>query len=66
MVRWFAEAVHNQSMAVGLKNAGNLLADWNDDGLYNTKWQSQLVKAFDFNVIESCVCLSITSPIFGR
>jgi len=39
-------------MAVGLKNAGNLLSSWEGDA---TPFQTDLVANFDFSVIESCV-----------
>lgn len=48
---WFAQEAHNQGMAVGLKNAGNLLSSWEGDA---TPFQTDLVANFDFSVIESC------------
>jgi len=42
-------------MAVGLKNAGNLLSSWEGDA---TPFQTDLVANFDFSVIESCVSRS--------
>jgi len=47
-------------MAIGLKNAGNLLADWDKTP---GKYQQILVENFDFNVIEACVSLSPASQI---
>ena len=41
---------------IDLKNAGGLLVDGNGKA---TQWQSSLVKAFDFNVIESCVSAAL-------
>lgn len=37
---------------IDLKNAGSLLVDDNGDA---TSYQSEIVEAFDFAVIESCV-----------
>lgn len=37
---------------IDLKNAGSLLADDNGDA---TSYQSEIIEAFDFAVIESCV-----------
>jgi hypothetical protein len=51
MVRWWADKAHGQGMAIGLKNAGNMLELEGEPGTY----QNQLVRLFDFNVIESCV-----------
>lgn len=44
-------------MAIGLKNAGNLLAE---DGVAGT-YQADLVSNFDFNVIEACVSSSFVT-----
>ena len=41
-------------MAIGLKNAGNLLMK---DGVAG-KYRDDLVSLFDFNVIEACVSQS--------
>jgi hypothetical protein len=51
MIRWWADKAHGQGMAIGLKNAGNLLKKDGKAGRY----QQELVSLFDFNVIESCV-----------
>lgn len=51
MVRWWSDTAHSYGMAIGLKNAGNLLVQ--DDK--PQPYQQDLVKAFDFNVIEACV-----------
>ncbi|KAL7423667.1 hypothetical protein Q5752_001249 [Cryptotrichosporon argae] len=48
---WFAETAHANGLAIALKNAGGLLVDDNGDA---TTYQSELVAAFDLNVIESC------------
>lgn len=53
MVRWWSDTAHSYGMAIGLKNAGNLLVQ--DDK--PQPYQQDLVKAFDFNVIEACVSL---------
>lgn len=37
---------------IDLKNAGSLLVDDNGDA---TSYQSEIIEAFDFAVIESCV-----------
>lgn len=51
MARWWASEAHSQGMAIGLKNAGNMLELNGKAG----KYQKQLVSLFDFNVIEACV-----------
>jgi len=51
MARWWANEAHSQGMAIGLKNAGNMLELNGKAG----KYQKQLVSLFDFNVIEACV-----------
>jgi hypothetical protein len=53
MVRWWSKTAHSYGMAIGLKNAGNLLVEDDIDQPY----QQDLVQAFDFNVIEACVSL---------
>lgn len=50
--RWLSQTAHANKMAIGLKNSGELLASWEGDA---TQWQTSLVAAFDFSVIESCV-----------
>lgn len=45
-------------MAIGLKNAGNLLADYDKTP---GRYQKDLVANFDFNVIESCVSCSTSN-----
>jgi hypothetical protein len=57
MVRWWSKTAHSYGMAIGLKNAGNLLVEDDIDQPY----QQDLVQAFDFNVIEACV--SSTIPV---
>jgi len=60
MFRWWAGEAHRQGMAIGLKNAGNLLMK---DGVAG-KYRDDLVSLFDFNVIEACVSQSpiVTLP----
>lgn len=52
-IRWWSKTAHSYGMAIGLKNAGNLLAK----GTVAQPYQQDLVAAFDFNVIEACVSL---------
>ena len=49
---WWSKTARKQHLVIDLKNAGNLLVD--EDG-EPTKYQNDLVKAFDFNVLEQCV-----------
>ena len=46
--RWLAETAHANGLAIDLKNAAGLIAVSED-------YSTQLVAAFDYNVIESCV-----------
>lgn len=50
--RWLAETAHANGLAIGLKNSGELLSSWEK---VPTRFQKDLVAAFDFSVIESCV-----------
>jgi hypothetical protein len=61
ITRWWAQTAHSYGMAIGLKNAGNLLSEFNEDaGKYQAgKYQSELVANFDFNVIEACVSYTL-------
>jgi hypothetical protein len=56
MVRWWADEAHDQGMAIGLKNAGNMLELEGEPGTY----QKELGSLFDFNVIEACVSCPIS------
>ncbi|WVQ98378.1 hypothetical protein IAU59_005501 [Kwoniella sp. CBS 9459] len=49
---WLATTAKANNLAIDLKNSGTLLTD--PDTGKSTKWTDSLVKAFDFNVIESC------------
>lgn len=54
--RWLAQTAHDNGLAIDLKNAGALAQ-------YSDEYQAQLVDAFDFNVIESCVSHSSRRPL---
>ena len=49
---WLSQIDRNNSLAIDLKKTGGLLVDGEGKP---TKYQAQFVKAFDFNVFESCV-----------
>lgn len=49
---WLSSIARSQGLMIDLKNAGSLLVDDNGDA---TSYQSEIVEAFDFVVIESCV-----------
>lgn len=44
-LRWLAEAIHQEGMIVDLKNSPELI-----------QTEPKMAEAFDFSVIESCVC----------
>lgn len=48
---WLSFTARSQDLMIDLKNAGSLLVDDNGDA---TSYQSEIVEAFDFAVIESC------------
>ncbi|EAL19698.1 hypothetical protein CNBG3260 [Cryptococcus deneoformans B-3501A] len=48
---WLSSIARGQGLMIDLKNAGSLLVDDNGDA---TSYQSEIVEAFDFVVIESC------------
>ncbi|WVQ73304.1 hypothetical protein IAR50_002872 [Cryptococcus sp. DSM 104548] len=48
---WLASSAKANNMLIDLKNAGSLLVDENGQA---TVWQSEIVNAFDFSVVESC------------
>ncbi|OWZ37247.1 endo alpha-1,4 polygalactosaminidase precursor [Cryptococcus neoformans c8] len=48
---WLSFTARSQGLMIDLKNAGSLLVDDNGDA---TSYQSEIVEAFDFAVIESC------------
>ncbi|WVR04888.1 hypothetical protein IAU60_001900 [Kwoniella sp. DSM 27419] len=49
---WLSATAKANGLLVDLKNAGTLLTD--PDTGKTTQWTDSLVRAFDFNVIESC------------
>ncbi|WVF69456.1 hypothetical protein IAT40_004233 [Kwoniella sp. CBS 6097] len=49
---WLSTTAKANNMGIDLKNSGTLLTD--PDTGKPTQWSDSLVKAFDFNVIESC------------
>ena len=49
---WLSQTARKNSLLVDLKNSDGLLVNSNGSP---TKYQGQLVDAFDFNVIEQCV-----------
>ncbi|OCF33723.1 hypothetical protein I316_04435 [Kwoniella heveanensis BCC8398] len=49
---WLSATAKANNLAIDLKNSGTLLTD--PDTGKTTQWTDSLVKAFDFNVIESC------------
>ncbi|KIR77645.1 endo alpha-1,4 polygalactosaminidase [Cryptococcus gattii E566] len=48
---WLSSTARSQGLMIDLKNAGSLLVDDNGDA---TSYQSEIIEAFDFAVIESC------------
>lgn len=50
---WWSKTARKEHLVVNLKNAGNLLVDSETGNA--TKYQADLVEAFDYNVLEQCV-----------
>jgi hypothetical protein len=50
---WWSKTARKEHLVVNLKNAGNLLIDPETGNA--TRYQADLVEAFDYNVLEQCV-----------
>lgn len=50
---WWSKTARKNHLVINLKNAGNLLVDPETGNA--TRYQQDLVKAFDYNVLEQCV-----------
>jgi len=53
---WWSKTARKEHLVIDLKNAGNLLV--NETTGEPTKYQADLVEAFDYNVLEQCVSIA--------
>jgi hypothetical protein len=60
---WWSKTARKNHLVINLKNAGNLLID--PDTGNATSYQLDLVKAFDYNVLEQCVSYGPRQSCYG-